>query len=260
VAERQKSWLFPDKPDLPPVWKEGEGKKVRYFLELKGNEIEFRPVEAYTLWVIRRAYTTQLPKVPIIELELEGIDAVQRTPDYYDAEFVAKSNQIYRDMDIQIIWELLKGVVVPKDEVWAAEWKELGRPLPDASTLDGLSLRRDIYLSQCGFSSADRMMLVRMIQAVSEETSEAIETAQEMFRDYLGGAEAEGPEAAERTDGDDSAGRDHDDDEGVGQDAPQVVQDPVGGSTDDGGEQPQHVNEIVRQQPAGRRTKAAKSS
>ena len=255
MVERKRSWLFPDKPDLPPVWTEGEGKKIRYFVDLKGREIEFRPVESYVLWVLRRTYLTQLPKVPIIELPLEGVDAVQRTPDYLNAEFVAKTNQIYREMDIQIVWELLKGVIVPKDDAWAAEWIELGRPLPDGSTLEGMSLRRDIYLSQSGFSLDDRIMLVRMIQAVSEETAEAIELAQELFRNYLGRPEVEGPEDAERVDGDDIAGRDHDGDEGLGQDAAQVVQDPVGGSPDDGGELPQLVDEELRQQPPRRRTK-----
>ena len=260
MAERKRSWLFPDKQDLPPVWTEGEGKKVRYFVDLKGREIEFRPVESYTLWVLRRTELTQLPNVPVLELPLEGIDSVQRTPDYLNAEFVAKTNQIYRDMDVQIIFELLKGVIVPKDNAWASEWLELGRPLPDGTSAEDKSLRRDIYLSCLGFSANDRIMLVRMIQAVSEETAEAIELAQELFRNYLGRTEAEGPEDAERGDGDDAAGRDHVSDEGLESDAPEVVQDPTGGSSDDGGEQPQLVDEVVRRQPARRRTKAAKSS
>lgn len=255
MVERKRSWLFPEKPDLPPVWTEGEGKKVRYFIDLKGHEIEFRPVEAYTLWVLRRTYMTQLPKVPIIELELEGIDAVQRTPDYSNAEFIAASNAIYQEMDIQIIFELLKGVVVPKDDAWAQEWLDLGRPLPAADTPENKNLRRDIYLSQQGFSLDDRIMLVRMIQAVSEETTEAIERAQELFRNYVGRTEVEGSEDAELVADDDVAGRDHDGDEGLGQDAAQVVQDLVRGSPADGGEHPQLVDESVRVEPARRRSK-----
>ena len=255
MVERKRSWLFPEKPDLPPVWTEGEGKKVRYFIELKGHEIEFRPVEAYTLWVLRRTYMTQLPKVPVIELELEGIDAVQRAPDYSNAEFIAATNAVYQEMDIQIMYELMKGIVVPKDDAWAADWLDLGRPLPAPDTAQNKALRRDIYLSQQGFSGLERIMLVRMIQAVSEETAEAIERAQELFRNYLGRTEDEGSEDAEWGASDDAAGRDRVGDEGLGQDTPEMVQDPVGGPVADGGEQPQLGDEVVREQSVRRRSK-----
>lgn len=228
MSDKQKSWLFED----VPVYKVGEGKKARWFAEVGGQEVEVRPVNAYTLWVIWRTYSAQIPEVPVLEMELEGVAASQRSRNPQDAEYLRKTAEVMTQLDEQLTAELMKGIVVPPDAEWAGEWIAAERPLPTNDPM----LRTDIYLAVRGLSFQDRVMLIRVVQAITEETPSAIQRAQEFFRLYMGGPEAEVREDGGRLGAaDDAEGRGDGGDAVVEQDAGDVVQVAAGGPGADGG-------------------------
>lgn len=239
VSDKQKSWLFDD----VPVYKVGEGKKARWFAEVGGQEVEVRPVNAYTLYVLWRTYYAQMPDAPILEMELEGVAASQRSRNYQDAEYIRKTAEIFSDLDEQLQAELLKGLVIPPGDDWATEWTEAGRPLPPTGKHADNLMRIEIYLASRGLTFNDRTMLIRVIQAITEETPTAIERAQEFFRLYVGREKTEAREDIGRHGSEDEPeGRGDGGDAGVAHDAEAVVQDAPGGPDPDDSvrEEPQH--------------------
>lgn len=246
------SWLFTD----VPVYKDGEGKKARWYVELKNDlTVEVKPVSGYKLWVLHRTYLSQVPEPPIVELELEGVAAVQRTRDFQDADYRRKVAEVFLELDAQLTQELLQGVVLPDDDAWTMDWLAMGRPMPTSKTL-----KVDLYLVSLGVETyEDRTMLIRAIDAISQETSNAIERAQDFFRDYMGRNEADPAEDTGIELADDAEGRDSLGDASLSPDGEAVVQAVPGGTDDDGSPAAQPVNEGVPEQPRRKGSKGRKA-
>lgn len=250
--EKQASWLFTD----VPVYKEGEGKKARWYVELKdGPTVEVRPMSGFKLWVLHRSYLSQVPEPPIVEMELEGVAAVQRTRDYQDEDYRRKVAVLFMELDAQLTQELLQGVVLPEDDAWAADWVGMGRPMPKEK-----ALKVDLYLVSLGVETyEDRTMLIRAIDAISQETPNAIERAQDFFRDYMGRNEVDPAEDAGIELADDAEGRDSLGDASLPPDGEAVVQAAAGGTGDDGRPAAEPVDEGVPEQPARKGSKRRKA-
>lgn len=234
MTDRVKSWLFTD----VPVYKEGEGKMARWYVELKTAIVEIKPVSGFKLWVLHRTYLSQVPDPPVVEMELEGVAAVQRTRDPQDMEYRRRVSEIFMELDGQLTQELLAAVVVPEDDAWAHDWIKMGRPMPKDRTL-----RTDLYLVLLGIEEyEDRTMLIRAIDAVSQESASAVERAQDFFREYMGRDEAEASEDTGIESPDDPAGRGGSGDASVSPDREAVVQASGRGAGDEAGvsAQPEH--------------------
>lgn len=247
---KTKSWLFQD----VPVYSEGEGKKRRWYVQLNdGMEIEVRPVSGYALWLLHRSYIGQAPEPPVVEMQLEGVDAVQRTRDTNDPGYREQITRIFLELDAQMTVELLQGVVLPSDDDWLSDWRAKGRPEPSDPTM-----KVDLYLLHRGVDDFDaRSMLIRAIDAISQETPAAIERAQEFFRVYMGRNETAASSAAGDQPSDNHEGRGSRRDEGVPDEREAMVQTPAGGAPDTPGLPAQREDEGVSQQP---RRKGSKRS
>jgi hypothetical protein len=245
---KEASWLFTD----VPVYKEGEGKKARWYVELQDDvTVEVKPVSGFKLWVLHRTYLSQVPEPPIVEMELEGVAAVQRTRDYQDDDYRRGVAEVFLELDAQLTQELLQGVVLPKDDAWAMDWIGMGRPMPQDKTL-----KIDLYLVSLGVEAyEDRTMLVRAIDAISQETPVAIERAQDFFRHYLGRNEVDAAEDAGIELADDAEGRDSVGDASLPPDGEAVVQAAPGGAGDDAGPAAEPEHEGVPEQPGRKRSK-----
>ena len=247
---KEASWLFTD----VPVYKEGEGKKARWYVELKDDvTVEVKPISGFKLWVLHRTYLSQVPDPPIVEMELEGVAAVQRTRDYQDENYRREVAKVFLELDAQLTQELLHGVILPADDAWAMDWIGMGRPMPQNRTL-----KVDLYLVSLGIEAyEDRTMLIRAIDAISQETPNAIERAQDFFRDYMGRNEVDAAEDAGLELADDAEGRDSLGDASLPPDGEAVVQAAPGGTGDDAGPaaQPEHegVPKQSRRQGSKRR-------
>lgn len=245
AEEREQSWLYTD----VPVYKQGNGKKARWFVVFDDKEIEIRPVNSLVLFNIARAYVGKLPEEPIIELQLEDVAATQRMRDPQNADYVRETNQILHEMDRQMTSEVIKGVVMPEGDDWAADWINEGRPLPAADTRENRTLRTDIYLGLRGVNSNERLLIIRAIQAITEETPEAIERAQALFRYYLGRSEDPEPEVQGVEHSDEPARREDDGDASVADDPGEVVQAADGGPSDNPGPRAKPKRKRVSRQP-----------
>lgn len=98
-------------------------------------------------------------------------------------------------------------------------------------------------------------MVIRAIDAISQETAFAIERAQEFFRYYMGGAEAEVRESAGSEPADDDARRDHGSDADLSPDGEAVVQAAAGGEGDAAGLSAQQGDEGVPKRSRRQRSK-----
>lgn len=216
---KELSWLYVDLP----VWKDEQG---RWFIEPgDGIEVEVRPVSAMTLWMLVRTYRSQMPDPPIIEMPLEGVDAVQRMRDPANQEFMRKTSEVAERLDAELTRELLKGIVVPDDDEWAAPWIEEGRPVPPPDSPANRSLRADLMLTVRGVTTYEqRQMVLWAIDAISRETPEAIARAQEFFRNNMGRKKAEAPARVGIEHEDVDRGRSDGDDAPVADDGEGVVQ------------------------------------
>ncbi len=221
MAKREKSWLFSD----VPVYKDGDGKKARWFVELKdGVTIEVKPVSGMVLFMLYRTYMAMMPDPPVVSMELEGVAAEQRMRDTQDIEYRQAVSKVWQELDSQIMQELMGGVVMPEGDGWAEAWVKRGRPLPEAGTPENDMIRTDLFLTLQGISSMDdRQMLIRAIDAISQETGGAIERAQEFFRFYMGRTEAEVSEAPGIESAHDAEGRDSGSDADLRDDGEAVV-------------------------------------
>lgn len=252
MSDKKASWLFTD----VPVYKEGEGKKAHWFVELNEDAIvEVKPVSGLTLWMLYRTYLSQLPDPPIVEMELEGVAAVQRTRDQYDETYRSEVARIFGELDAQLTDELLSGVVIPAGDEWAKPWTDKGRPMPPAKEP---GLRIELFLSLKGLKTyEDRQMLIRAIDAISQETPGAIERAQEFFRQYVGRDETPPAETAGVEPADDTAGRSDVGDADLPDDGEAVVQAADRGTGDDDSLRAEPEPEGVPERPRRKRSKGS---
>lgn len=257
IVTDQKSWLFKD----VPLWHEREsGGEEKWFVDLKGAIIQVRPVDPYVLFVLKRSYATQLPSPPIAEIPLEGIDTVQRMPDPRDPEYLRQVAELSIALEAQLQSECMMAIVLPEGDEWARDWLLAGRPLPPAGSRANDEIRRDIYLVCKGIDRNGRIVLLKAIRAISEETEDAIATAQEFFRNYLGRAQTNPTEAAGVRTDDDTGGRDHGSDESVAEDSTGVVPDTVGGEDPDTGVRKKPRNKRLSGQSSGRQEEGNQDS
>lgn len=221
MANREKSWLFSE----VPVYKDGDGKKARWFVELKNDvTIEVKPVSGMVLFMLYRTYMAMMPDPPVVSMELEGVAAEQRMRDTQDIEYRQAVSKVWQELDNQIMQELMGGVVMPEGDGWADAWVKRGRPLPEAGTPEKDMIRVDLFLTLQGITSLDdRQMLIRAIDAISQETGGAIERAQEFFRFYMGRTEAEVSEVPGIEPAHDAEGRDSGSDASLRDDGEAVV-------------------------------------